>query len=89
MKALNKLDKKGQAGGLDRFVLSIVVVVFVLVIGIVATQELRDSTTAGTQAYNTSDTLITKLGTGSTWIGLIIVVGFAVAVIGFFRFLRA
>jgi hypothetical protein len=37
-------------------------------------------------AYNATNTLITKLGTAPTWIGLLIVVVFASAILAYFYF---
>ena len=43
-----------------------------------------DTTYACNAAYNSTGSLVTKLGTAPTWIGLLIVVTFAVAVMGYF-----
>ena len=95
-----KLLKKGQVGGLQGFVLSIVTVAIVLAIGLIVLQELQltqsyaadpktNCTRAGDvagcgAAYNSTGTIITKMATIPTWIGIIIIVSLAFIVLSFF-----
>ena len=97
-----KLLKKGQVGGLQSFVLSIVTVAIVLAVGLIVLSELQSSqvtsslnqtvcnvTTGGSRigcnaAYNSTGTIITKLATVPTWIGIIIIVALAFIVLSFF-----
>ena len=86
-----KLLKKGQVGGLQGFILSIVTVAIVLAIGLIVLQELStastsDGTTSGTAtaASNATNNIITKLATVPTWIGIIIIVALAFIVLSFF-----
>ncbi len=86
-----KLLKKGQVGGLQGFILSIVTVSIVLAIGLIVLQELKtastsDGTTSGTAtaASNATGSIITKLATVPTWIGIIIIVALAFIVLSFF-----
>ncbi len=96
-----KLLKKGQVGGLQGFILSIVTVAIVLAIGLIVLNELSDTqvvtvssgdcnTTTGGRvsgcgaAYNATTTIIAKLATIPTWIGIIIIVALAFIVLSFF-----
>ena len=92
-----KLLKKGQVGGLQGFILSIVTIAIVLAIGLIVLSELsksqitgatncttiKDSATCGA-AYNATTSIITKLATVPTWIGIIIIVALAFIVLSFF-----
>ena len=86
-----KLLKKAQVGGLQGFILSIVTVAIVLAIGLIVLQQLSDASTSdgtssgtATAATNATDTIITKLATVPTWIGIIIIVALAFIVLSFF-----
>ena len=86
-----KLLKKAQIGGLQQFILSIVTVAIVLAIGLIVLNELRNaSTTTGlstgtaTAATNATDSIVVKLATVPTWIGIIIIVALAFIVLSFF-----
>ena len=94
-----KLLKKGQVGGLQGFILSIVTVAIVLAIGLIILQELADTQitnvhgTGGCNsvnqsgcgaAYNATTSIVTKLATVPTWIGIIIIVALAFIVLSFF-----
>ena len=86
-----KLLKKAQVGGLQGFILSIVTVAIVLAIGLIVLQELKtastsDGTSSGTAtaASNATGSIITKLATVPTWIGIIIIVALAFIVLSFF-----
>lgn len=86
-----KMMKKGQMGNLQGFILGIVGVAIVLAVGLIVLTELSTaahvggvSTGATTQASNATDTIITKMATVPTWVGIIIVVALAFIVLGFF-----
>ena len=86
-----KLLKKAQVGGLQGFILSIVTVAIVLAIGLIVLQELSTaarvggvSTGARTAASNATDSIVVKLATVPTWIGIIIIVALAFIVLSFF-----
>ncbi len=86
-----KLLKKAQVGGLQGFILSIVTVAIVLAIGLIVLNELSDAsrsdgTSSGTAtaATNATNSIITKLATVPTWIGIIIIVALAFIVLSFF-----
>jgi len=92
-----KLLKKGQIGGLQQFILSIITVAIILAIGLIILNELAETQTdsgldncSGTQtsgcgaAYNSTTAVLTKLGTVPTWIGIIIIVALAFVVLSFF-----
>ncbi len=86
-----KLLKKGQVGGLQGFILSIVTVAIVLAIGLIVLNELQDASTSdgtstgtATAASNATGSIINKLATVPTWIGIIIIVALAFIVLSFF-----
>lgn len=86
-----KLLKKAQVGGMQGFILSIVTVAIVLAIGLIVLQELKSASTSdgtstgtATSASNATGTIITKLATVPTWIGIIIIVALAFIVLSFF-----
>ncbi len=86
-----KMLKKGQVGGLQGFILSIVTVAIVLAIGLIVLQELSTASRVGgvtsgasTAASNATDSIIVKLATVPTWIGIIIIVALAFIVLSFF-----
>jgi hypothetical protein len=85
------LNKRAQVGNLAGFFMGIGVASIVLVVVMIILTELSTSahvggvsTGATTLASNATDTIITKLGTAPTWIGLIILAGLAFIVLGFF-----
>lgn len=90
-----KLMKRGQVGNLQGFILAIVSVAIVLAVGLIVLGELQSGadTTAAcnqtsgvgcNQAWNSTGTIITKLATVPTWIGIIITVSLAFIVLGYF-----
>jgi len=80
---MKALTRKGNVSGLQSFIMSIVGVAIVLAIGFVVLAELKTSSTS-TQANTSIDTIVTKLGTVPSWIGIIIVVVLASLVLGYF-----
>jgi len=86
-----KMLKKAQVGGLQGFILSIVTVAIVLAIGLIVLGELKTaaqvggvSTGAETNASVATGSIVTKLATVPTWIGIIIIVALAFIVLSFF-----
>lgn len=77
-------QKKGQLGGLTTSILSLVFAAIVLVFGIVISQELRDTQTAGSDAYVTANKTLVGLGTfADFWeiIVLAIVIGLVITLL--------
>jgi hypothetical protein len=79
-----KMLKRGQVGGIQTFVISIVGVAVVLAVGLTVLSELSSSMTADSSAKNSTDLIVTKMATIPTWIGIIITVALAFIVLGFF-----
>ena len=88
------LRKKGQViSNLQGFVMAVVTIAVVLAIGLYVLQEVQWATTSdgtstgtATNASAATGTMITKLATAPTWIGLLIVVVFASAILAYFYF---
>jgi len=85
------LKKKGQMGGLQGFILSIVTIAIVLAIGLIVLGELETASKVGgvstgeaTAASNATGSIVLKMATIPTWIGIIIIVGLAFIVLSFF-----
>jgi p-aminobenzoyl-glutamate transporter AbgT len=81
---MKSINKKAQMGNLQSFIIGIAGVAIVLVVVLIVLGNLRDTTTANTAEYNASATMISKLSTVPTWVGIIIVVALAFIVLGFF-----
>ena len=85
---MKMLNKKGQVvDQLKGFIMGIVVIAIVLGIGLYMLQQFSTTikgTATSTVASNATDDLITKLATAPTWIGLLIVVVFATAILAYF-----
>jgi len=79
-----KLMKKAQVGNLQGFILAIVSIAVILAVGLIVLGELKSSTTVNSSEYNATGTVITKLATVPTWIGIIITVSLAFIVLGYF-----
>jgi heme/copper-type cytochrome/quinol oxidase subunit 2 len=78
---LRQLSKRGQVSGMVSQVLSIIVLVIVLVLGLVIVQELRDTQTAGTEAYTSANESLVGLATVSDFIPIIVLAVIASVVI--------
>ena len=91
---MKMLTKKGQiVSNLQGFIMAIVTIGVILAIGLYVLQEMQyattlDGTSTGnsTIASNATGAIITKLATAPTWIGLLIVVVFASAILAYFYF---
>jgi len=91
-----KMLKKGQVGNIQGFIMAIVGVAVVLAVGLIVLAELKSSgDTAGAQtcaantsvctaSQNATGTIITKLATVPTWIGILITVSLAFIVLSYF-----
>jgi len=79
-----KLLNKGQVGNVQGFIMAIVGVAVVLAVGLIVLSELKGSTTENSSAYNATGTIVTKLATVPTWIGILITVSLAFIVLGYF-----
>ena len=67
MKSLYE-QKRGQVQALSGNVLSLMIAAIILVLALVITQELRDTQTAGTDAYTAANKTVVGLGTfGDFW----------------------
>lgn len=64
------------------FIIGIVVVGVTLVIGIYISATIADTMTDDSSAQNASNDLVDALAGGSAWITILVVVGFAVIVLG-------
>ena len=80
---MKKLNKKGNLGGLQAFIMSIVGVAVVLTVGFVVIAELKANSSSST-ANTSIDTITSKMGTIPGWIGIIIVVAMSALVLGYF-----
>ena len=66
---------------LQSFIISIVIVGVTLVIGIYISDQIGDSMTAGSAAANAADDVVEALATGTSWISILVVVGFATIIL--------
>ena len=85
------LKNNKQVGGMQAFILGIVSVAVVLAVGLIVLTELQTAALVGgvtggatTNASVATGSIITKLATVPTWIGIIIVVALAFIVLGYF-----
>lgn len=62
MRNILEMKKKGQIGGLAPAILALVFAGIVLVFGVVIAQELRDTQTAGTEAFGAANKTVVGLG---------------------------
>ena len=75
-------NKKGQLGGLGGSIIALVVAIIILVLGLVVVQELRDTQTAGTEAFAAANDSLVGLGDFADFIPLIVIAVAATVVIG-------
>ena len=76
------LDKKGQVNQLSGAILGLVLAGIFLVLGLVITQELRDTQTSGTEAYSAANETVVGLGTFGDFMEIIVLAVVAAVVIG-------
>lgn len=88
---MKQLNKKGQViNGLQAAIMGIGTLAIILAIVLYVLQEVQTATLTSTglttAASNATGSMITKVGTAPTWIGILIVVIFAAAVLSYFYF---
>jgi len=83
--------KKGNVGNIQGFIMAIVGVAVMLAVGLIVLSELQTSARVGgvaggatTVASNATGTIITRMATIPTWIGILITVALAFIVLGYF-----
>ena len=81
---MKKMDKMGQVSGIQGFIMSIVGVAVILAVGLIVLGQLQGSVTGNSSEYNATGSIITKLATVPTWIGILITVALAFIVLGYF-----
>lgn len=83
-------QKKGQLAGLPIAIISLVVTIIVFVLGLVIVQELRDTQTAGTEAFTAANSSLVGLGDFADFVPIIVIAiaaGVVVAIVlGSFAF---
>ncbi len=77
-----KQNNRGQLGGMATSVLSIGVAIIVLVLVLVIGQELRDTQTAGTEAFDAANESVVGLGTFGDFVSIIVLALVAGIVLG-------
>jgi ABC-type Na+ efflux pump permease subunit len=86
---MKQLTKKGNISAIQAFIMGIVSIAVILALGLYVLQEVSDNTKdngTATEASDATDSIITELAGVPTWIGLLIVVVFAAAVLSYFYF---
>jgi predicted RND superfamily exporter protein len=81
---MKKLTKTGQVTGVQGFIMAIVGVAVILAVGLIVLSELQSSAETNSEAANATGTIITKLATVPTWIGILITVALAFIVLSYF-----
>jgi len=66
---------------LQSFIISVVIVGVTLVIGIYISSEISDTMDDGSAAQNAANDVVTALATGTSWISILVVVGFATIIL--------
>jgi len=75
-------NKRGQINSLAPSILALVFAAVVLVLGLVITQELRDTQDVNTEAYNASNLTVVGLGTFADFWEIIVLAIITTVVIG-------
>jgi hypothetical protein len=74
-----------QGFNLQSFITSVVIVGVTLVIGIYVTEAMQtvmlNSSNGATNASNAAGSVVTALSTGTSWISILVVVGFATIIL--------
>jgi hypothetical protein len=78
------MNKTGQVQGIQGFIMAIVGVAVILAVGLIVLGQLKSSTTANSAEYNATGTIVEKMATIPTWIGILITVALAFIVLGYF-----
>jgi type II secretory pathway component PulF len=79
-----KLMKKGSIGAAQAFIMGIAGIAITTAVVLIVLGELQGTTTENTAEYNATGSMITKVGTVPTWVGLLVVVFFAGLILSFF-----
>ena len=79
---MRSVSKKGQVQTIAPAILSLVFAAVVLVFGLIISQELRDTQTAGTEAYSAANETIVGLGTFADFWEIIVLAIVITVVIG-------
>ena len=66
---------------LQSFIISVVIVGVTLVVGIYITSEIGSQMETGSAAANAADEVVSALATGTSWISILVVVGFATIIL--------
>lgn len=69
------------AFNLQSFIISVVIVGVTLVIGIYISDQIGDQMVANSAAANAADEVVTALATGTSWVSILVVVGFATIIL--------
>ncbi len=77
-----RMSKKGQVQALSGSILALMVAAIILVLALVIIQELRDTQTAGTEAYQGANKTLVGLGTFGDFWSIIVLAIVASIVIG-------
>lgn len=78
---MRRINKKGQVENLTGFIIALIFAAIVLVMGMVITQEMRDTQTAGTEAYAAANLTVVGLGTfADFWQILVLAIVVAVVI---------
>lgn len=84
---MNTFNKRGQAiEGLSNNILGLVVAIIVLVLGLVVLQDLRDTQTAGTEAFSAANESLVGVGDFSDFVPIIVIAVAASSIIGVILF---
>jgi len=63
------------------FIIGIVIVSVTLIVGVYILATMQGTFTAATTEYNAAGTALTALNSGTSWLTILVVVGFAVIVL--------
>lgn len=63
------------------FIIGIVIVSVTLIVGVYILATMQGTFTTGTIQYNAAGTALTALNSGTSWLTILVVVGFAVIVL--------
>jgi len=63
------------------FVIGVVIISVTLIVGVYILATIQGTFTANTISYNAAGTALTALNSGTSWLTIIVVVGFAVLVL--------
>jgi hypothetical protein len=66
---------------LQSFIISVVIVGVTLVIGIYISDTIGEQMPAGSSAQNAAQAVVVALATGTSWISILVVVGFATIIL--------